>query len=208
MIRWHLAKIWPDAPLIVSDDPGERFNRGRALAAGIERLPEECKILVLVDGDLWVPEKQLWRAVKAAEKGCLAIPFDRVENLTKDQTSLVRTGKCPINRVWPTDDLKGFRTAPCAGGLNILLRENYHRAGGFDTRFSGWGFEDAAFVIAYKTLVGEVVRCKGRAIHLWHPTVRNPKDEHFLTGRKHRKRYSRADGIPEAMAELVEGNRC
>jgi predicted glycosyltransferase involved in capsule biosynthesis len=56
-----------------------------------------------------------------------------------------------------------------AGAMLMITKENFEKAGGFDERFLGWGFEDNAFMLSAEATIGSYVETDNIAYHLWHP---------------------------------------
>lgn len=79
------------------------------------------------------------------------------------------------------------RRANLTGGIFFTTREFLDRAGGWDERFRGWGYEDTALGIVARR-IGASIRTGitvGRPVHLWHPARKVLKG----TGHVLRKHY-------------------
>jgi hypothetical protein len=190
-----------DAELIEVDDPGERFNRGRALHVGTEAV--DARLYAFCDCDLWVPAWAILSALAMAEDGRVVVPFDRLIALGETATERVYRGAAP-DGLWDAEDVAMRWDRPSSGGMNVLLADTYRTAGGFDPRLSGWGFEDACFHAAHDTLVGPLRRVHQRAVHLFHPpdpTRHDPAT--YKANLELTRRYEKAAGCPDMMRALI-----
>jgi hypothetical protein len=82
----------------------------------------------------------------------------------------------PILRKWGPERCR-------AGAMLMISRENFYKAGGFDERFNGWGYEDNAFMLMCETTIGSYVETDNKAYHLWHPLSINQYPELTLKNR-------------------------
>lgn len=191
--------------VIVADDAGTPFNRGRALNAGVAQSRGE--VLVLADADLVVPLDAIDSAVWTAAAVGYVVPFTEVAFLDEDLTADVLNGDATApDAAEAAADVFARRST---GGCNVITRDHFDAVGGFDPRFAGWGFEDAAFDTAVSTLVGpgywppESVR----AVHLWHPTARDPETPEHQQSLALCRRYEQAHGDRRAVETLI-AERC
>lgn len=90
---------------------------------------------------------------------------------------------------------------PYCEGLLGLTREAYHRSGGMDERFVGWGAEDSAFRHTLWRLYGEAAAFPATLGCLWH------REDHRILGPANRAlvdSYNRMDNASEMEAFLAE----
>lgn len=95
------------------------------------------------------------------------------------------------------------------GGIVTCSSDAYHRTGGFDPRFVGWGGEDVSFGRALRTLCGEPACLEAPLWHLWHPPQPRPANPHRVQRKASVEsdrlsgRYVAATGRPDKMRELI-----
>ncbi len=200
----HLRLVFPDAELIVCDDPHLTFNRGRALNEGVRQAQGD--VLILADADLWVPPAALCYAVTVATEYGMVVPFDHLIGLDGPGSVDVYGGFDPAG-VWASErvELDWWRRSD--GGCNVLTRAAFDTARGFCAAFAGWGGEDAAFASAVGTLSGHVGWVPARAVHLWHPTDPTRGTERTEANMELAQAFSAAWGNPAAMRLLIDGAR-
>lgn len=194
-VRAHLTRTvgWPVLEGLSESGP---FNRAAALNAAA-RSP--WRIAVILDADTVVDPARLRAGVNAARHGVLVLPHDRFRSLTRRATGEVLAG-----RTLPEDgQVRWVRTETKSSCL-CIGRELWEEVGGFDERFRGWGFEDAAFYAACRELAG-VQRIGGPVHHLWHPRSpeKDPRSPDYIRNRELAERYKAARGA-EMRALLAE----
>lgn len=213
-----VARWWTDftgGDLIACDDPDpDRFNRGRAINAGVRRLLEHVAgirsddFLVAADADLIPSEHAVAECIGRlhAQPGryAYAVPFAQVEYVSRAATSEVHAGANP----WaPGIEIEGVWDRLSTGGITIVTVHAWALAQGFDPRFHGWGFEDAAFDIAARTLTGThpFHRHGSTVRHLWHPrpAEQDAGDAGYQASLALCHRYEDADGNPDALGALL-----
>lgn len=202
----HIDQALAPAEMIMVDDPSPdgKFNRGRALNAGAQIASGE--VLVFADADLIVDEASLRAAVDLCPSYSYVVPFSAVKFLTCEASTgsvavaldAIHAGERPENVDLDWDRLS-------TGGCNVITEENWWLSGGFDPRFAGWGFEDAAFDCAARTLTDRPpLWLTGAAVHLWHEHDETRGDDVGMdAARKLCQQYEGADGDRTAMKRLV-----
>lgn len=200
-VKAHYQQLPGVHCIITADDPGEMFNRGRALHVAYEKAQEDpADILIFADGDLIVPISRLLEGIEwVKENKGYCVPFSSVRYLPDYATTAVYTGA----RIE-----QGFRgiyswNEKSTGGLNILTPETYERSGGFDPRFADWGFEDAAFDAQVQTLAGPCKWLEGPSYHLYHPSARRGGSPEFNASLALCNRYREAMHRPDLMAQII-----
>lgn len=195
-VRAHLARTvdWEVVEGVSEDGP---FNRSAAINAAARR---PWRVAVILDADTVVDGPRLRAGVDAARQGLLVVPHDRFRSLTKRATNEVLRGglqpeEAPVR--WIRAETKS--SCLCIG------RELWEEVGGFDERFRGWGFEDAAFYAACRQLAG-VQRLAGPVHHLWHPrsSEKDPRSPDYICNRELAEGYKGAQGRA-AMKALLAG---
>lgn len=191
---------------VVGDDPNpSSFNRGRAInVAALRAQPRPGDVLVLADADLIPHGPALEEAVGAIALGGhrgMIVPFTEVRYLSEPEAAAVHDAGGAM-RADP--DLDGVWDWLSTGGINVLSADLFDEVGGFDPRFEGWGFEDAAFDIACAAL-GEPTRWVTAPVwHLWHPPSRDPAAPTYETSLALCRRYEAAAGSVAAVRALIE----
>lgn len=195
-VRAHLSRSveWEVAEGFSEEGP---FNKSAAINSAARR---PWRVAVILDAETVVDGPRLRAAVNAARQGLLVVPHDHFRSLTRRGTNEVLQGKAlpeeaPVR--WVRRETKG--SCLCIG------RELWEEVGGFDERFRGWGFEDAAFYAACRQLAG-VHRIGGPVHHLWHPRSpeKDPRKPDYIRNRELGERYKQAQGQAEMKAILGE----
>lgn len=181
-------------------DSGERWSKGAAVAGLLEQATAE--LLVIADADSFIADPHtLAEAVHlvAVRNAAWVVPHAKVYRLTEAATAEVYAGRRP--RLGKTARPPYIGLA--GGGIVVVRRSDFLRAGGFDPRFLGWGGEDLSLGWALETLVGHPTRLEGSLVHLWHPhpapDLRGSAESEALVDE-----YRTARGRPRLMAALAE----
>jgi len=160
-----------DIPMFEGDSTLEGFSPARARNAAAEAAGD-WDIAVFLDADCVIPFVNVWRGVEHARKtGCVTLPWDEFYSMTEEGHRLGYDTYIPVDdpeveEVWRANSIGCERPLYSPGGSVIVPREVWDRVGGYDERFIGWGFEDAAFLVA----AGEFDRLSGPQFHFWHPS--------------------------------------
>lgn len=190
---------------IVGDDPNpDTFNRGRALnAAALRAQPRPGDVLVLADADLVPTGSAIDAAVGAVALGHrgMVVPFAEVRYLSEAESVAVHDHG-GVMRDDP--DLDGVWDRRSTGGINVVSADLFDAVGGFDPRFEGWGFEDAAFDIACAAIGAPTSWIDAPVWHLWHPPARDPNAPTYEASLALCRRYEAAAGSSVAVRALIE----
>jgi hypothetical protein len=202
VIDWYAASI-----VLVSDSPGRRFSRAAAFNRGVEQA--SSNVVVLTNSDVIVDHNTLDKAIALARKtGVTVYPFTRYAELTEE-----------CSREWlergdePCYDVAYEMGDESVGPILCIRRDAYQEAGGMDERFTGWGFEDVAWEITSRTLLGPSRRVEGTAWHLWHPFHPDSRrgggedGTRFQRNQRLCNRYRRAEGNPDKLERVRQGKR-
>jgi N-terminal domain of galactosyltransferase len=195
-VRAHLSRT-VDWEVVESFHEVGPFNRAAAINAAAQR---PWRVAVILDADTVVDGPRLRAGVNAARQGLLVLPHDSFRSLTKRATNEVLGGRISPEEAavrWVKPETKS--SCLCVG------RELWEEVGGFDERFRGWGWEDAAFYAACRQLAG-VQRIGGPVHHLWHPRSpeKDPQSADYVRNRELGERYKSAQGRAEMMEILAE----
>jgi hypothetical protein len=155
---------------------------------------------VILDADT-VPDFDLVRqAVElAAGAGGLVLPHTEFRSLSRRATKAVLSGE-----VEPAQAPTRWTTRETKSSCLCLGRGLWQEVGGFDERFRGWGFEDAAFFAACSALAG-VSRLEGPVHHLWHPrsAEKDTRSPQYQANRQLAARYKGARADCDAMRAIL-----
>jgi hypothetical protein len=166
LARW--GHFFPDYELVsASDGGGEVYNKAQAINNAAKIAAGD--VFIIADADIiWNPET-IRQAVDMVASGAVPwlIPFTDCERLDERTTQRILAGK-------PEDDTPeqyGVLSGPShgPGAMNVLTREAWEKAGGYDENFCGWGYEDNAFELMLDTFHGKAGRLPDRMFHLCHP---------------------------------------
>lgn len=156
--------------LLADSDPDKPFNVSQARNNAVAM--SDTDVVVIMDGDAYVPLDQVEKAVNIAwGTKRLTKPYDVAGYLSEDATNhLYETGVAKHD--WIDEPMKGFV------GLSFVLRRDiFDKLSGFDPNFVGYGGDDNAFVTACDNLLGRTMFVPGWGYSLYHPAVRvTPQD--------------------------------
>lgn len=144
------------APLSLGVPPSVRWSPGAARnrAAFLTTDP----VIVFNDADTVCPARQIAAAIStAAASGSLVYAYTVYQREDADG----RVDRELIN--------------PPSMGCVAISRAAFDRVGGFDERFSGWGYEDVDFARRCQSSLGPIRRIDGAVRHVWHGD-RHPDD--------------------------------
>lgn len=169
------------------------FNRSAALNLA-SRLADEggpWDYAIIVDSDVMLDPDRIRESVELAERtGKVVWSFGWWAGMREGPTRELLAGEIDpdeligrINAIHAAGTPNRMGHTPVPGSLPpefekvnpvswsccfVVPRAAWDRLGGFDERFSGWGFEDMAWQSAACGLVGHE-RLPGAVVHLWHP---------------------------------------
>lgn len=161
---------------------------------------EEWDVAVFCDADTVPDFERLEEAVgRALDAKHLVCPQDTFRSLTRAGTLAVLDGSCEVHEAPERWDYPNPKSS-CI----VVHRDAWEAVGGYDERFVGWGFEDAAFYHACEALVG-VERLKGLCWHLWHPRSpeKDPNTRDYRRNAELGARYKAASGSADAMRAIL-----
>lgn len=199
--RKALTAALPGSEISAFDSGHQPFNRAASRNRGVQNTYPGFDIIVVCDGDAIVQPEPLRAAAEAAADGKLHLPYTLAVLLTQDGTEVVYRGDDPATaRVWHTNPFS-------VGGCVVFAYETWRAVGGWDERFTNWGFEDTAFWAAVDTLFG-TVRHEGQLFDLWHIDKRGIGSPQWQAGMALCDRYTDARGNTQAMRALIEERTC
>lgn len=174
--HWEFVRRWLDTlgyPVYTSSCDDGPFNLSQATnrASALADTDGRWDVALLAGADCVVPKLQLDEAIQTAlDHECIVLPHDQYVRIGQRQTEeYIRLGGViPPGQAGKhlLRDAVTNRKAPA--GFVTMPRVVWDRVGGYDERFRGWGFEDAAMLVS----AGYFERLPGPIYHLWHPVGR------------------------------------
>jgi hypothetical protein len=199
----RLVESWygdnlPQATIIKADAAGEPFNLAAARNQGM-REAVWADVVILNDADT-IPEiNPLWEAINACqETGVVHLPYTEYRSL----------------RIMGTQEyLRGIPPRACdylsvdgaCSGVYVTMPETWWVHGGQDEAFRGWGFEDAAWMAAHKTLLGQPPYRHDGAVFAFHHDGAVKEGVHYDANAARCYLYLQAEHDYDAMSRLVFG---
>ena len=198
LLDWY-ARHLPEFVIETIDTDDDVFVLAACRNRGIARHdPDE--VVVVCDADT-LPEPEPLRAAVAAAgtSGLVHLPYTQYRWLGGSGDAQLRAGV-------PADACDHEIVVGACSGVYVTTPRTWARHGGQDERFRGWGFEDAAWNLAHRALLGAApVRHEGNVYALHHtPEVR--AGARYEANAAHMERYRALEGDADAMAQLVAGS--
>lgn len=164
--RWE--DTCPGFEMCIGHDEPNDFNRSKARNKAFEESTGE--IIVISDADTACPIDNVLGALKFIENGSTGWVIAHTEyySLTEEYTDWLIT-QPPGMVLSPPFPCNWRMVNKSQAGVLVMTRRAYERAGGYDERFDGWGYEDNEFAVRLTRQVGPPTRIYGPMLHLWHP---------------------------------------
>lgn len=191
----YLLPLWEQTGAQVcvgEDDPTGPFNCARAQNRAF-RLAKHDK-LVMFGADQLPELTVLTQACDRLDNEPWFPLFNRTAYYSKDSSARIMSGK-------PCQDEPFEEQYPYCEGVLALTRTAYHRTGGMDERFSGWGAEDSAFRHTLYKLYGDPAPFEATLRCLWH------SGEHRVLGPQNRAlvdAYNACTNVSEIEQHLAQ----
>lgn len=162
--RWETD--FPDWPIIEGHHNTGPFDRSAALNTAA-REASDWDVAVVIDADVLANRDAARTAVDvAAATGRMVVSHNERVMLTREGTKKVLAGYTGSWRARGIEERTYTDSVSCCVAIP---RKLWDLVGGFDERFSGWGYEDTAFEITAETLSGEtLIRLTSELFHLHH----------------------------------------
>jgi len=196
--RW--SDLCPEFDFVSASSTSPIINRSQARNRAVAQSSGD--IIIIADADIVFHRRQIDVALQYIAVGAeWVVGFNRYEQLTgpDTRTVLAQNPRSPVLRFpsprWSTDQGNA--------GLMVLTRAAFYEVGGYDERFSGYGWEDWAFANALSTLVHPLVAVPDFVLHLCHPRVSTRNSDK----RKMKPLFDPYDDAmsnPEAMRAIVD----
>ncbi|WP_338452880.1 hypothetical protein R4Z09_14040 [Niallia oryzisoli] len=205
VIRFY-QNVIPEAEICIGENSDSFFNRCKAINAAAEKAPRN--IFVLADADVIYDSDLLIESIHSLEKAQWVIPFNRILDLSKEKTEETLKMEPFWPLVFADGNFNEYKIDKMfAGKLNVFTREAFEKAGRYDERFLGWGFDDDAFLLAMNTLCGQFVSLNRPIYLFWHPYVGADNNPHYKRNLIRLYRYQLASGNPIKMKKIIQNNR-
>lgn len=197
VVAWYRTNL-PGVPLTTVDTDDEVFVLAACRNAAMrEAAPDE--VVVIGDADT-IPERgPLLEAIRAAAVS------DRVHLPYDEYRWLGRTGTADVAAGVPLDEcrVEQFVQTACSG-VYVATPRVWESHGGQDEGFRGWGFEDAAWFEAHRTLVGAPPQRHMGRVYALHHVAAERAGERYEANVARMERYRAAAGDRDAMRLLVD----
>jgi hypothetical protein len=203
-LRGRYETTFPDWQIVQCDDrSGGPWSKGAAVNDAAHRAMGD--VLVIADADMLASDQALHHALRYLENGAAwVVPYRSVYRLSEPVTRRVLAGEVAAipTPLCPNLLERPVTRGPAGGGIVVVRAADFHKVGGIDPAFTGWGGEDEAFGRALDTLVGPHARLNYPAWHLWHPTLRPADGRASRENERLAGMYLDAVGDRDAMAVL------
>ncbi|TDD97629.1 hypothetical protein [Actinomadura rubrisoli] len=196
-------ELLPDATVLDFDTEHEQFCLAGARNLAV-RFGERVRadVIVLADADTLPEREPLLAAIEgAAHSSVVHLPYTEYRSLRRDGTDQFLVGV-------PLQECSHLVVDGACSGVYVTTPATWGAHGGQDERFRGWSPEDAAWMAAHTTLLGDPVRHSGRVYALHHDSPPKTGPDHEA-GYALVYRYHQAQGDLAAMRRLIaEAETC
>lgn len=211
--RWRA--LHPEWQYITADaDPAAPFNQSasRNVAA---RIAGDVDVLVFANADVALPwpDEMVTAVTMATQCKAWSLSSLYVETCESYAADALRSDPACAMADPLTCYVRQLPDSPA--GPQVMPREAYEAANGWDERYTSWGRDDDSMRSALNVLWSQRVRAF-RVAHLWHPRTRadGPRNREYPHNKAYYMRtYARAERLRdpvarrEAMLQVVVGNR-
>ena len=163
----RIRKLLPDSEILVPIQEILPFNKSAAVNSAVKVAKND--ILLICDADMVFNIDLIENSTKVVRDVPWVAPMRERWDLTWQCSTDLLNKPYDIE----LDGLKCYqkhKEGRCRGGsVFMITKENFYKAGGFDERFIGWGYEDNAFLLMAEATIGSFVETDNIAYHLWHP---------------------------------------
>lgn len=195
--KWYRDNL-PQANIITVDDGRTPFCLSGSRNLGVKQAEEAgANIVILSDADT-VPEiGPLLFAIELAEKfDQVVLPYTEYRSLRADGTRQFKYGMA-------LPRCNCFIVDGACSGVYVFRPETWWKHYGQDERFRGWGFEDAAWYAAHKTLLGKEPRRVDGVVYAFSHASALKEGPDYERNAQLCASYLNAEGNVDAMVELA-----
>ncbi|MFY1693399.1 glycosyltransferase [Plantactinospora sp. WMMB782] len=171
--RWREA-VHPLADTYLFAPKDGPFNKAWTVNVGVRNSPVRTDLVCVLDADILVDRHFLLRnGARFLHAGVGALlPYRNALYLDPAASRRAIARRClEAAPSAERESLRGFALRSPSGGCVWLRTELFHRVGGLDERFEGWGGEDDDFAIRLG-LWAALERYSDTLLHLYHPPAR------------------------------------
>lgn len=197
---WYAANL-PEAEVAYVDSGDEPFNLAATRNTGV-RMYADHDVVILNDADT-IPEIDPLRAAieGAAGSSFVHLPYTEYRSLQAQGTMQYGLGlelsRCDY-----------FLVDGACSGVYVTTPQTWFMHGGQDENFRGWGFEDAAWMVAHKTLLGgDPIRHVGNVYAMTHESAVKEGPQYEANAARCYL-YLQAEGDVDAVSKLAFGEWC
>jgi len=221
-LRKYWAQHLPSVEVVQGWDGGTPFSKSVAVNDAASRA--RGRVFVILDADAYMDAHAVQECADNIESAVAAgkrlwyMPYHGLYRLNEKVTlELLRTNphasfcvKSPPPEDWLEPGRSHHYGHQYGAMMQIMPREAFFTAGGFDPRFRGWGSEDASFMRAVDTLYAPHELADNDLLHLWHTHEGNDWRTRRWVGQARQmnsrlaQRYAWATGEAGFMRALVE----
>lgn len=178
---WVLARwqcLHPDLEICLGSSDLDNFNRSEARNRAFDMSTGD--LLVISDADTFTTPDNVEAAIQMVEAGVpWVIAHHTYYSLAEPFTDQLLHGP-PDVAMHPSIWVSNWKMVQKSqAGVLVMPRDAFERAGGYDERFQGWGYEDNAFAVRLDREWGQNERTSGNMFHLWHDPGENFSQPHI-----------------------------
>lgn len=195
---WYANNL-PEAKIVKVDADDELFNLSAARNLGVKQ-NGDSDVVILNDADT-IPElAALQEAIEQCQHtGLVHLPYNEYRSLQLTGTHEYLNGK-------PADQCDHLVVDGACSGIYVTTPQTWWSHNGQDESFRGWGFEDAAWMAAHKTLLGQEPRRHDGRVYAFHHESADKEGKQYEANAARCFAYLQAEGDVEAMRRLVFGD--
>lgn len=167
----RVAALAPRATIVTADAGGELFNRAASINKGFRQSRPSGMVIVSDLDTVWNPSV-LHDAVRIYEAGRWGFPYNSYNFLTNEATDVLLRQPADVEIVDPDiymETVAQSETEHPLSGFLVFSACDFKHTGGFHQEFSGWGYEDDAFVFNACARLGGPMRTTNKVFHMEHP---------------------------------------
>ncbi|HVM07201.1 MAG TPA: glycosyltransferase [Acidimicrobiales bacterium] len=206
---WEFARSWwandfPDWAIVEGHHEIGPFNRSKALNDAA-RSAGDWDVAVLIDADVLAHRDTVRTAVDvAAATNRMVLAYHERIHLSQRGTERVLAG---FDGNWKQSGMVHRVFLDSCSSAVVVSRKLWDDVGGFDEKFSGWGWEDVAFRIACETISGHpMVQLAAPLFHLHHrvSSENNTREATYQANKARGDRYRAAHWDVGAVRQLID----